>query len=175
MSDTATPEVTRKIYLPDLVAGLLLTLVFGAAFITALGWNGKAAIFPLAVSGLGALLGLAYFVRCVLRPGRRDAVQPTSVGDDDEDTDEDLQYAFETASGREWAVALAYVLAFFVALYVLGLYLSAPLFTVAYLRHQAKVSWVVSVIYAVVLFAVLYLAFGVVLQLPMPPGLFPVL
>ncbi|WP_328418486.1 tripartite tricarboxylate transporter TctB family protein [Micromonospora sp. NBC_00389] len=175
MSDVVTGETDRKVYLPDLVAGVLLTLIFGAAFVTALSWSGKAAVFPLAIGGLGALLGVAFVLRSLLRPGKRDATPQRRVGDDDEDSDEDLQYAFETASAREWAVALSYLVAFFVALYVLGLYFTAPLFAVAYLRHQAKASWVLSVVYAAVLFAVLYIAFGVVLQLPVPPGLFPVL
>jgi hypothetical protein len=172
VSEVVAGKTDHRGRLPNLVAGVLLTLIFGGAFVIALDMEGNAAIFPLGVGGLGVVLGATFLIRSLRRPPAVDAGSPPNVGDDDEDTDEDLQYAFETASSREWAVALAYIAAFFAALYVLGLYLAAPLFTVIYLRHQAKASWILTIGYATVLFAVLYGAFELVLHLPVPPGLF---
>lgn len=172
MSDTVTGETRSRVHLPDLVAGVMLAVVFGIAFVIALGWSGKAAIFPLGVSGLGTVLGLAFVIRSLRSGGRRPTAQLSSLGDNDEDTDDALEYAFGTADRREWAVALGCFAGFFVALYVLGLYLAAPLFTLIYLRWQAGRGWTFSIVYTAILFAVLYGAFSLVLQLPVPAGVF---
>ncbi|MGN9793581.1 hypothetical protein ACTMTU_21115 [Streptomyces sp. OZ13] len=54
------------------------------------------------------------------------------------------------------------------ALYVFGLYVAAAVFTVVYLRFQAKSSWLFSGLYAAVLVAAVHALFGLVLT-PVPP------
>jgi hypothetical protein len=61
---------------------------------------------------------------------------------------------------------------FFVSLYCLGLYATAVIFTVLYLRTQDGRSWLFSAIYAAILTGVLYLAFAVALAQRVPAGFF---
>lgn len=172
MSESDRGGIIRRAALADVVAGVLLSLVFAAALVPALGWTGKAAIFPLAVAGVGGLLALGFVVRAlVLSPSHEGGgVQLGNLGDDDEDSDDEFEYAFATACPEEWRIALGFFLGFFIALYLLGLYLTAPLFTLVYLRREAKVSWGFAVGYSVILGVVLYLAFAVVMGVPMPSG-----
>lgn len=79
---------------------------------------------------------------------------------------------FASLSRQDWVVSLAYLAAFFVGLSIFGLYVASAVFTVGYLRFQAKSSWLFSVGYAVVMAAAVYALFGMGLQLPVPEGLF---
>jgi predicted membrane-bound spermidine synthase len=159
---TSTP---RRIVVPDLVGGILLAIVMGGALLVTRGWDHNAAVFPRGVSAGGLLLGLGLVVRSAI--GTR---KPAEVIDGDAVAD-DLDYVFYTASGRQWAVTLFWFLGFFVALYVLGLYATAVVFTVVYLKREDGRSWLFAGIYALVLTGVLYLAFAVVLAQPVPAGL----
>jgi hypothetical protein len=166
----------------DLVLTLVLTAVFATAFWTALEWSFRAGLFPRMVTGLG--LGLSVLQLVVLLTGARRrpptvqppaAPQPAELPEPTEADDEanlEVEYVFAHAGGRAWARSLAWIAAFFVSLYVLGLLITAPLFSLAFLRFSARVSWWASVLYAVVIGGVLYLAFEVALRLPVPPGLF---
>jgi presenilin-like A22 family membrane protease len=60
---------------------------------------------------------------------------------------------------------------FFVLLYLSGLYVTAPVFSLLYLRFAGKRTWIFSVIYAVVTAVLLYVAFELALGVPTPSGL----
>ena len=62
--------------------------------------------------------------------------------------------------------------AFFVLLYATGLYVTAPIFSLLYLRFVGKRTWIFSATYAIVIAVVLYVAFELALGVPTPPGLF---
>lgn len=160
----ATPA-PRRIIVPDLVGGILLAIVMGGALLLTRGWDHNAAVFPRGVSAGGLLLGLGLVVRSAI--GTR---EPAKVIDEEEAAD-DLDYIFHTASRRQWALTLFWFVGFFVALYVLGLYATAIVFTVVYLKREDNRSWVFAGCYALVLTGVLYLAFGIVLAQPVPAGL----
>jgi hypothetical protein len=154
----------------EVCGGLLLAGIFGLALYISRDWEGTAGIFPRGVSGLGLLLALAYVGVAGRRRNAPPPTKPQSVGDAEEDGDDQLEYAFNSATRREWAVSLGYFFGFFAALYLVGLYLTAGLFTLGYLRLEARRSWMFAAAYTAVLVGVLYIAFSVVLRLPVPAG-----
>ena len=157
----------RRVPTPDLVGGLLLLVLMSGALVMTRGWDEEAALFPRAVSLAGAVLGLVLVVLSLI--GTREA----APGLHDRDAaDAQLEYIFHTASPRLWLVTMGWFGGFFVSLYVLGLYATAILYTVAYLRTQDQRSWLFTGTYAVILAGVLYLAFTVVLGQSVPPGFF---
>jgi hypothetical protein len=167
---TTSPSPTparRHIPAADLIGGVLLAAVMAGAFVLTRGWDHDAAVFPRGVSLGGAALGVVLVVRSLI--GTREA---PAVPHELETPDEQLEYVFHTATARQWLVTLGWFVGFFVSLYVLGLYPTAILYTVAYLRIQDNRSWVFSGIYAVLLTGVMYLAFSVVLTQQVPAGLF---
>jgi hypothetical protein len=167
----AEPRTRRQLPTVDIVLSLGLAAVFANAFWIATEWSVKAGLFPRMVTGLGLLLALLHVVVLLMRARTPVPVVEERVDADDE-AEGDVEYVFAHAGGRAWAGSLAWVATFFVGLYVVGLFVVAPLFAVAYLRFSVRKSWVFTVAYAAVTFAVLYLAFELALQLPVPPGLF---
>lgn len=183
----------------DVVLSLVLVALFGWAFFEAADWSFKAAFFPRVVTGLGFALASLQLGQSLLRLARdrrggdAPAPAPSPAGPvvpapegahpgsppqaegttlDDEVNEDDVEYVFQTAGRRRWTEALAWITAFFVLLYVVGLYVTAPLFSFLYLRFAGQRSWAFSAIYAVVIGVVLYAAFEVALGISVPPGLF---
>lgn len=151
----------------DVVVTVLLLVLFAWAFIEAGEWSFRAALFPRLVTGAGVVLTALHLVQAVLRL-RRPTPSP-EAGDADPD---DVEYVFRTAGPRRWASALGWVAAFFVLLYLGGLYVTAPVFSLLYLRFAGKRTWVFSATYAIVIAVVLYAAFELALGVPTPSGLF---
>lgn len=171
MNTTSTPDRSTRRGLPiaDLVLTAALTAVFLAGLVTAREWSFKAGFFPTLVTLLGLCLGVLHLFFLLIR---RPAPDLHPHGEDAEIEPADVEYIFEHASPRQWAACLAWVAGFFLSMYLVGIFVTGPLFTLAYLRLSARASWVVSIIYAAVVGVALYLAFEVLLDLPAPPGLF---
>jgi hypothetical protein len=162
----------------DVVLTVLLLALFGWGFLEAAQWSFQAALFPRIVTGSAFVLAALHLVHALLRLRRRAARTsggPTGTPDadaDDADADaDDAVQLFRTAGPRRWAAALGWVAGFFVLLYVGGLFVTAPVFSLLYLRFAGRRTWVFSAVYAVVTGVVLYLAFAVALGVPTPPGL----
>ncbi|MGH3743140.1 MAG: hypothetical protein ACRDT1_17670, partial [Micromonosporaceae bacterium] len=155
--------------LGDLVITLVLLVVFGAGYLAARDWPLEAALFPQLLSAAGVLLavlkligiGMAHRqVRRAGRPGGETAPGPgggTAPGPDsrrveseDEADDQSIEYVFGTASGREWAAALAWGLGFFALLWIVGVFITVPVFCFAYLRFAGRTSWLAASVYAAV-------------------------
>ena len=97
------------------------------------------------------------------------------VVDDDVEDDESLEYVFATAGGRAWGAALGWITAFFVSFFVLGAFITVPLFALFYLRFAGKASWWAAAAYAAVTGALIYVVFQLVVFLPLPQAVFPFL
>ncbi len=162
------------------VADLVLTggllVLFAWAFFAASDWSFRAALFPRFVSAFGLALSLLYLVR-ILRRGCRQSgdasgpsTAPSPIDAVDEAAEASPDYAFATAGARAWSRSLAWVTGFFVALYFLGIFVTAPLFAISYLRVSAGSSWRLSIIYGVVAGAVLYFALNSLLSIAAPTG-----
>jgi Tripartite tricarboxylate transporter TctB family len=150
----------------DVVVTVLLLALFAGAFLVAGQWSFRAALFPHLVTAAGVVLTALHLVQALLR-FRRPAPSPVP----DDANPDDVEYVFRTAGPLRWAFALGWVAAFFVLLYLAGLYVTAPVFSLLYLRYAAKRTWIFSAIYAIVIAVVLYVAFELALGVPTPSGL----
>ncbi len=66
--------------------------------------------------------------------------------------------------------AALWMAGFFASLLTFGFMTTVPIFTVAYLRFEARFSWLVSVSYAVVTVAFSWVVFGTLLHIALPKG-----
>jgi hypothetical protein len=155
-----TPEA-----MADLVLTVLLLGLFGWAFLQAAQWSFQAALFPRIVTASGVVLSVLHLAQALLR--LRQEAAPC-----DTDHSDDVEHVFRTAGVRRWVSALGWVTAFFVLLYVAGLYVTAPVFSLLYLRFAGKRTWIFCAIYAIVIAVALYVAFELALGVPTPQGLF---
>ena len=169
-----SPEATV-----DLVLTVLLLALFAWAYLEATQWSFRASLFPRVVAGLALVLTVLHLVQAVFRLRRSATEMPkadriVTHSDDTVEPDEgedDAEHIFRTAGTRGWAAALGWVTAFFVLLYLGGLFVTASLFSFFYLRFAGRRTWVFSAIYAVVIGAVLYTVFEVALSVATPTGL----
>lgn len=175
MTSSAAPR--RSI--AELVFSIALLVLFAWAFVEAGNWSFRAALYPriVAVAGLlTVMLRLAVSVfggaRAAGAPAPTLELAGVAVVDEEEAEQQDVEYVFAHAGRQAWIEALGWVAGFFVALWVLGLYITVPLFCVLYLKLVAKASWLVAVVYAAVAWLVLFLAFTRFLSLPVPEGIF---
>jgi Tripartite tricarboxylate transporter TctB family len=180
---SATPAaapVARRRPSPETVADLVLTVLllalFAWGYLEAGQWSFQAGLFPHLVTGASVLISALHLVQVLIRLTREvrtGVVAAPDPGAAEEDPErDDVEYLFQTAGAGRWAAALGWIAAFFVLLYVAGLYLTAPIFSLLYLRFVGRRSWLFSALYAVVIGAVLYAAFAFALRVPTPPGLF---
>jgi hypothetical protein len=153
----------------DAVLTACLLLVFVGACVLSLAWPFRTALFPRLVSAAGALLAVAELAALAIRARRVAATDQTPVDHKDESS---AEYVFASAGRRAWSAALAWVGAFFVALWLLGAVPTVPLFTLLYLRIAGKASWLAAAIYAAVAGVIIAVVFGRLLSIPMPSGVF---
>lgn len=165
----------QRLPVADLVITGTLLVIFGAAWLLAGDWPARAALFPRIVTGAAFVLGVVAFIAFVCRGDSEEVptepASPAGLAEEDADTS-DLEYVFATSSGKLWAQTLGWVVFFFVSLYALGLYMTAPIFAIAYLRLAARASWTLAITYAAALVLVFYGGFGQLLAQPVPSGIF---
>jgi len=102
-----------------------------------------------------------------------DPLSEVTLVDDEAEEDSSMEYVFASASGRSWLAALAWIVTFFIAFFVVGVFIAVPLFALIYLKVAGKASWLSAVLYAIVTGAFIYLLFREVVYLPLPGGVFP--
>ena len=184
-----TAKTRRALPVADLLITLGLSMLFATALVTSTEWSVKAALFPRFVTGLGLALSLLHLAVLAVRavrspryPEQRAASQRVSASQGEGNSslgdgaahgggsDADVEYVFAQAGRAGWARSLAWVTAFFVLFFGVGLYITAPLFAFAYLRLSAGKSWVFSAAYAAVTWGVLYGALEYGLKVSTPQG-----
>jgi hypothetical protein len=156
-----------------IIAGGLL-VIFGAAYAATWDWPIRTALFPRLVAGVLFLLAILELLS-LLRDSTRGTMQAAKAAAEPSREDvnlQELEYVFAHADARAWTEALGWVAGFFIGLYVLGLYITAPVFAACYLWFVAKASWQVSLAYAAVIAVIFFVGFGQLLELPVPSGLF---
>lgn len=169
-----------RIRVGDVVLTVILLAVFSGAYLRALDWPFRAALFPklLSAAGIGfavlALIGFAVRLRRAAReePGEPAGSAPVHAGEDEERHEQSPEYIFGTAGARAWIGAVAWVAAFFAGLWLVGVYVIVPVFAFAYLRTAGGASLRAAAVYAAVAGGVLWLAFTRLLEVPMPAGIF---
>jgi hypothetical protein len=95
------------------------------------------------------------------------------IVDDEQEEDESMEYVFASAGGRAWIAALGWVTTFFVSFFVLGAYITVPLFAFVYLMVAGKVKWWAALIYAVVTGLIIFVVFRDIVFIPLPESPFP--
>jgi hypothetical protein len=156
-------SVLSRVASADFVIAMTLLIIFACAFAGARQWPFDAKLFPMMVAGVGMVLAAVRMV-LTLRPPRPTVttVGPMVAGielkDEDEDSDEALEYIFETASRADWLRVLSWAAGFFLAFFLVGAIPSILVFTVLYLLFEARTTWLVSAVYALLLSGMLYAA-----------------
>lgn len=177
-ANAATPRLRGG----DVAFALFLLVVFIGGFVATGEWPYRAALFPRLLSAAGVMFAVLKLVGYGLQVrGRSAAKAPAgtgrTVGDtelvsEEEEEDLSLEYVFSSAGGRAWAGVLAWIAVFFFSLWLLGVFITVPLFAFAYLRLSGGAGWLGAAIYSAVTGAVIYLAFRQLLSVPMPIGIF---
>lgn len=175
---TTTP--VAAIRAGDAVITLVLLATFVFAYVSAQAWPFEARLFPqmLATAGMVfavlKLVGFGIQLRRCLVSRRRLGPGSAVVNENDlagETTDQDPEYLFGTAGRRAWAAALGWVTAFFVSLWMLGVFVTVPLFAFSYLRVAGRTGYLSAAAYACVAGGLLWLVFSHFLEVPMPAGI----
>lgn len=126
--------------------GIIQALTFGY-------WESM--VLPLFVSAIIFILAVVEVARGLLR--RREA---TAAG----------KAAVTKAEGRRFGLIFGWLAGFCLAIYLLGFYISIPLFAFAYLKWRRR-GWLVAAVFAVALLAFSYAVFAVGLKVPLYKGL----
>lgn len=77
----------------------------------------------------------------------------------------------KTPGWRKLLLNLAWVIGFFLGIYLVGFFIAIPLFVLVYMKWL-EVKWRTAVIYAVVTLGTIYAAFGIALKVDLYRGLF---
>jgi hypothetical protein len=185
----STSNTRKRINYGDWIISLVLLGVMVAAYLMSSKWPSNAAFFPELLS-LAAILfllvQLAILAWAAIR-GRSSArlaaatpkaahsngeVALVAEGDDDLGNENEFHNIFSSADSRMWGEAIGWMVLFFGGMYLFGLLVTLPVFTMLYLRAN-KVSWLVSVLYVLFTAGVIYAIFSLFLHLPLPSGIFP--
>ena len=138
---------------------LLLILASIGGLVATRGWNSTTALFPRAIALPMLLLALAILLRDILADRRRSR---EAAGLDAGAAAED------TARLAAVAVRFAWLIAFTLVIWALGLVPAIFLFVVAYMGWQGRCCWGRSVLFAAVTAAAVYLIFNLAFQVVWP-------
>jgi hypothetical protein len=169
-----------RVRVGDIVITLILLVTFVSGYVVAQAWPFEARLFPQLLCGAGVALAVLKLVDCLVQVRHRQqglrrvgsggtAVREAEPEGDPQHTPE---YIFGTAGRRAWVAALGWVATFFVALYLFGVFVTVPLFALAYLLICGRHGWLGATIYAGVSGGVVWFVFGHLLMVPMPAGIF---
>jgi hypothetical protein len=177
-----------KTPIAEVVISVVFLAIFAGAYELSQDWPTKARLFPDMIAVAGMVFVVAKLVGYGFEVYRRrgQAADPPSAQtepvarkeDDEADEDVDdpddfsMEYVFATASRLEWATALGWFTTFFVGLYVVGVFITVPVFAFLYLRIAGKAGWIAAAIYAAVAGGLIWFVFDYLLFVPMPAGMF---
>jgi hypothetical protein len=166
----------------DVVITVVLLVTFALAYGASQQWPFEARFFPQLLAFAGVAFALLKLVSCGVRLHRRQerTRQPEPAGGvaDGQTEAESVdgsqhgpEYVFGTAGRGAWFAALGWVATFFVLLYVLGVFVTVPLFSLAYLRISGRHGFLAAAVYGAVAGLLVWSVFSKMLQVPMPAGI----
>ena len=117
-------------------------------------------ILPLAISIIIFILAAVEVARELRRRGEGEAATEKKPGSGIKDK----------FDARRLGVVFGWAASFCLAIYLVGFYISIPVFAFAYLKWRRR-SWLVAVIFAVALLAFSYAVFAIGLKVPLYKGL----
>ena len=187
MSTKIQAGVVEPVALGDWVITLALTGVMAGAYAMTLKWPSGTAFFPelLSLAGLffcllnlAALALQARVARVAVVPAMPEPSSSGEIalveGDEDQGNEDEFHKVFNRADGRMWAASISWLALFFAGMYLFGLLVTLPIFTVLYLRVVAKSSWLTCLLYVLGTAGLIYALFVFFLHLPLPTGIFPI-
>lgn len=187
---THTSNSRRSINYGDWGITLVLLGVMAGAYALTLKWPAGTAFFPELLSLAGMFfLAVNLFSLIWLAIGRGGKVQAPEVqqshsngeitlvaeGDEDQGNEAEFHDVFSDSAGRAWLGVIGWMVMFFVGMYLFGLLVILPIFTLVYLRLVAKASWFVCFVYVLGTAGLIYVVFEMFLHLPLPQGIFPII
>lgn len=141
-----------------LSAGIML--VAGAAIIIATDWPLKAKLFPLATGIPVFCMAAVEVVWGLLDPTARSEAMEFRLS----------EQALGRPGARRILLAVVWMIGFFAAIVLVGYLVAVPLLVVLYIRLQGREGWLLSAVFALVVWAVFYGVFDQLLHLPFPSG-----
>lgn len=132
--------------------GIIQSLTFGY-------WESM--VLPLAISIIIFILAAVEVARELKRRGDKGTASAAETAAKDSE---------RKTENRRLGLILGWAAGFCLAVYLLGFYISTPLFAFAYLKWRRR-SWLVAVVFAISLLAFSYLVFAVGLEVPLYKGL----
>lgn len=144
----------------SLILALAIAALSGWAIFSALAWPWKAKLFPLVISLPLLCLALAEVLWVLLGSASGAAAADFKLSQ---------EHAPEVTR-RRTAIAVAWIVGFFVLILLLGFLIAVPLLVFAYLKLQGRESWLFSAAFTLALWAAFYGLFDHLLHLPFPAG-----
>ena len=156
----------------------LFVVVFALLIVTATSYNPKARTFPLIVAVpvlIGAIANLVVDFRIVQRgekPKKAKTEIKTVVAESatTEPAPKKEKLTGKQKRNRE-LIGTAWLIGYVAALILFGFNLATLVYLVAFIKFFSKESWTLTIIYTVVLWAFVYVAFVVLLKSNLAPGL----
>lgn len=142
----------------DTLLALALLAIFAWAILEARAFPGEARLFPIAVALPALILALLQLV-VAARGGA--AAAAADEGDEALDPRE---------RARRTGQTIAWIAAFFAAVYLLGFLVAVPLGALAYSRFAGRESWPASAVVAGLCWALVFGVFDRLLHVPLPIG-----
>ncbi len=148
---------------------LFAVAVFTYVAFAARNWPLGARLFPWAIGIPMAVLSLVQLGVELYRSGRRtDHEEISYTADLQVDWDVDTSVVLRNA-----ASFFCWLLGLVLGVWLIGFFLSVPLFTILYLKFQAQERWLLSLILTAATFAFLVGLFELILHVPWPQPLLP--
>lgn len=154
-----------------LLFSLALVVLFAGALVGAQGFRAQARLFPIVIG----VVGLAVAVLQLGQEVRRQRAAAVSAGRVDEAGPEAAVEETEEIPPQErrrrTVAILGWLMAFTVAIWLLGFPAAVPIAVGAYLRLGAGESWLASLVFALASGAVFYGLFVAAIRIPFEDGL----
>ncbi len=152
----------------DLVitAGFLALAIF--VLLQARGWPVRAGLFPMMTGSALLVLSILKIVLDLARPAAPAVVARPAIVEEEEEAEAELVDVFATATAAEWRSSLAWMAAFFLALWLLGALIAVPLYAVVYLLVASRERVLVAGTYGFVCWLFIYAVFDRLLHVPLP-------
>ena len=149
----------------SVIFNIFLVLVFAVVIIVDLGYSYKARLSPLVVGIPGLIVSLISLVSELRKGlGKKDSLAE----------DQAAAAATEVKQagniGKE-IIAFAWLTGLFLLIYVVGFMVAIPVYLFLYLKVKSSETLVLSILYSLISWGVLYGFFGVILHIPLYPGI----
>jgi len=144
----------------SLILGICIMIIAGAAIVIAMDWPLKAKLFPLVIGIPVFCMATAEVAWGLLDPAARSEAMEFRLSGQ----------ASGATAVRRTLLAIGWLVGFFAAIVLLGYPVAVPLLVFLYLKLQGREGWILSGVFAGVVWAAFYAIFDRLLHVPFPAG-----